>query len=170
MEMSIVPENLAAISAAFAAAPDITLKHLARAIDASLLYASREIEERTPTGANQLLRKSMLASESVDFAKPIQGGLLGVVGTSIDYAVPVELGTQPHFPPLAPLADYAVAKMGVERKRANTVAYFIARKIAKHGTTGAFMFREGAKQTEPYLNQQIQEAMQDALAEIGGMA
>jgi len=170
MELSIVPENMAAIQAAFASAPEITLKHVARAIDESLLLAQREIAERTPTGAHQLLRKSILAAEAVDFAKPVPGGVMGVVGTSINYAVPVELGTRPHFPPLAPLEDWAVAKLGVERTQAKSVAWAIAKKIAKTGTTGAFMFRDGFAAVEPYIQTRLVKAVDDALAEIAGQA
>jgi len=170
MELSIELQNLAAIQQAFAVAPDVTLKHLARAVDESLLLAQREIAERTPTGAHQLLSKSILASSAVEFAKPVPGGLLGVVGTSIDYAVPVELGTKPHFPPLAPLEDWAVAKLGVERGRAKGVAFVIARKIAKTGTAGAFMFKEGFAAVEPYIQNRMAKAVDDALAEIAGPA
>jgi len=170
MELSIVPENMAAIQAAFTAAPDITLKHLRVAINECLLLAQREVGERTPTGANQLLRKSIFSAEAVEFAKPVPGGLMGTVGTSLNYAIPVELGTQPHFPPLAPLEDWVVAKLGIERDKAAGVALSIARKIAHHGTQGAFMFRDGLQAIQPYVDARLQRAAEDALAEIGGMA
>ncbi|MDD5276742.1 MAG: hypothetical protein PHR16_11770 [Methylovulum sp.] len=170
MELSIVPENLAAIQAAFASAPDIMLRHLSVAIDEGLLLAQREIAERTPAGAHQLLRKSILAGEAVEYAHPVPGGVMGVVGTSINYAVPVELGTSPHFPPLAPLEDWAIAKLGMERTQAKSVAWAIAKKIATVGTDGAFMFRDGFAAVNPYIQTRLAKAVDDALAEIAGQA
>ncbi|MCU0515233.1 MAG: HK97 gp10 family phage protein, partial [Anaerolineae bacterium] len=50
----------------------------------------------------------------------------GVVGTNVKYAAAVELGSRPHYPPIAPL------KVWARRKGLN--AYAVANAIAKRGT------------------------------------
>ena len=79
--------------------------------------------------------------------------ILGVVGTPIRYAWPVELGRRPggRMPPVEPIADWAVAQLGIEREEARGVAFAIARKIAREGTEGAGMFRAGLEAAEPEM-------------------
>ena len=64
------------------------------------------------------------------------------------YAVPVELGTGPHMPPIRPLADWAEHKLGVAPEKARSVGYRIARKIAAKGTDGAHMFERAFTSNE----------------------
>lgn len=44
------------------------------------------------------------------------------------YAAPVEFGSRPHFPPIAPLSDWSRKKLGID------LGYVIARKISLVGT------------------------------------
>lgn len=128
--------NAAAIARAFDAAPEIVLDEFEAATWEAELLLQREVQELTPVGATGLLRQSISAREPRRLADQV----IGEVGTSIAHALPVELGTRPHFPPIRPLADWAVAKLGVGRDQAERVGYLIARKIAQRGTKGAAMF------------------------------
>lgn len=162
MEIKVDLVRLAEIQSMLAQVPAVTERHTRIAITKGLMLLQREIAEATPTGANQLLRKSIIA-------QPVQvseSGLIGVVGTSLNYAVPVEIGTRPHFPPLAPLQDWVVAKLGIEKKRAKSVAFLIARKISKQGTKGAFMFRDTFKRLQPTINGYFSQARQAIIAEL----
>lgn len=129
-------EGLAELQAAWAKAPDLVAEELTAAIWEASLYLQREVQEGTPVGATSLLRNSIIAQA------PERDGerITGEVTTGLSYAAPVEIGTRPHFPPIAPLQDWAVAKLGVSAEESRGVAFAIARKIAREGTQGAKMF------------------------------
>lgn len=63
--------------------------------------------------------------------------IIGNVQTSVRYAQPVETGSKPHWPPIAPLRLWAKRKLGDER-----LAFAVARAIARRGTRGAHMFEK----------------------------
>ena len=192
MELAIHLEGAQQIQAMLAQYPAIIEKHLEAATEEALMLLQREIAERTPLGANQLLRGSIAGKDAIAVTM-IPNGLLGVIGTSNDYAIPVELGTKPHFPwdkdnDCLPetLVDWVIAKLPVgqavsiktgkplkaksTRKAAEDVAWLVARKISQKGTEGAFMFRDGFAATEPYIQGLYKQAMNNALAEIKGLS
>jgi len=105
------------------------------AITEALLLLEREIKDDMPVGATNTLKGSIthaLRGTPVD--------LSGKVFTPINYAMSVELGTKPHFPPIDPLTDWVKAKFDIQGAEARSVAFLIARKIAKKGTKGAHTF------------------------------
>lgn len=139
--------GLEEIAALFEAAPEIVLDEMTAAtVEASLLL-EREIKELTPVGATGALRQSIAAR-----LPRMQGSaLVGSVGSSLAHALPVELGTRPHFPPIEPIIDWLhSAPQGqalMQRVHADDsealyyeVALGIARKIAARGTLGVGMF------------------------------
>jgi hypothetical protein len=173
MHLALSITGLDEIAALWARAPEVVERHLRAAMTEAELLLQREVVDATPTGANQLLRKSITAESPVSTVD----GLIGVVdvadvqgryGSVLNYAAAVELGTKPHFPPLEPLADWAVAKLGVDKSAAEEVAMAIARKISHHGTEGAFMFRDTARAQEGQVNAMFERAMDAAVAELGG--
>jgi hypothetical protein len=116
-------------------APAIAREEMERSVEEALLLLERELKENTPVGAHGLLRGSIthqLRGQSLSDGL----GVAGTVGSSLSYALPVELGTKPHFPPLEPLRDWVEKKLGVDPKRSGHVAYLVARKIARKGTQG----------------------------------
>jgi len=65
----------------------------------------------------------------------IMGGQGAEIYTNVNYAQPVEFGSKPHFPPIAPLSDWSRKKLGLD------LGYVIARKISQEGTPAKpFMF------------------------------
>lgn len=66
---------------------------------------------------------------------PLTGSVVGVVGSVVDYAPYIELGTKPHFPPLAALEVWA--------QRHGTTAQAVAMAIARRGTK-AYRYLQGA--------------------------
>ncbi|MFP3386732.1 hypothetical protein, partial [Tritonibacter sp. SIMBA_163] len=69
----------------------------------------------------------------------VDDGVIGIVGTAALHAVPVEMGSKPHFPPIQPLEDWAHHKLDLPAEEARGAAFAIARKIAAKGTEGAHM-------------------------------
>ncbi len=120
-------------------APRIAHEELEAGLEESLALLERETKEATPTGAHGLLRGSVthaLMGEAIADGR----GVAGKVYSPLNYALPVELGTKPHFPPIAPLRDWVEKKLGVPEHESASVAFLIARKIAAKGTKGAKMF------------------------------
>lgn len=145
----------------FATAPAICREELLRAMTEADLLLEREIKDATPTGAHQLLRKSFFSREQVT-----PTGVLGIVGSPLPYAVPVELGTRPHRPPVEPLIDWARAKFGLDDQAAQSVAWAVATKISKKGTQGAFMVQNTFKRLQPTLARLFDQAAQRIVARL----
>lgn len=127
--------DVAKLAIAIRQAPEIVADELRRFVTTATLHLQAEVQDRTPT-THGTLRTSIIGN-----VRPIDGiGFEGIVGTSLSYAIPVELGTKPHMPPIEPLAQWARQKLGATGKEAYRAAWGIARKIARVGTTGHFMF------------------------------
>jgi len=96
--------------------------------DATLMV-SRSAKERAPVDTGRL--RATITPE----IRREGNTTLGVVGSNVKYAAAVELGSKPHFPPLAALENWA--------RRHGTTAYVVARAIARRGTK-AKRFLQGA--------------------------
>lgn len=129
--------GLAELQAAWRQDAQICREELGAAMDEADALVEREVKELTPT-THGLLRGSISSEVSVG-----QDNVIGVVGTSMNYALPVEIGTRPHFPPIEPLIDWVRAKLGIPEREARGVAFLVARKISRVGTEGAHMFGRG---------------------------
>jgi hypothetical protein len=108
----------------------------------SVQYLQESVKEATPVGVfgeEGGLRGSI-------FGKVTGASLLelkGVVSSAAKYAEPVELGTRPHWLPVAAipaLAKWAQVKLGKTGPEAVQMAWGIRGTIAKRGTRGHFMF------------------------------
>ncbi len=163
MEIHIDTNDVAQLSALWDKAPAITAEEMLRGVTEANLLIEREVKERTPVGVGggAGLRGSI---HSIERRTPHT--VIGVVGTSMNYAVPVELGTKPHFPPVAPIKDWVIAKLGVAADKAEGIAWAVAKKIASKGTEGAEMFTTGLNATEPQINRIMHTATARVLERI----
>lgn len=112
--------------------PAVVREELEAAVTEADLLLAREVAERAPVGAGGAagLKGSIFHVEEINDAR-----VVGLVSTSVAHAVPVELGTRPHFPPLEPLIDWVKAKFGISsEKEARGAAFLVARKISRKGT------------------------------------
>lgn len=139
-------------------APRITQEEIERSMLEALLLLEREIKDATPVGAHGLLRGSYTHA----LRGAARGEVVGEVGSPLNYALPVELGTKPHFPPVAALRDWVEKKLGVDPARSASVAFLVARKIAKRGTKGAKM----ATNTFANNAQQVLQILEAAVPRI----
>lgn len=136
LKIEIDAHEVVDLAAAWRKAPEMVAEELTRSVLESELLLEREAKEGTPT-ASGILRGSISAREPRRLADRV----IGVVGTSIAYAIPVELGTRPHWPPVQPLIDWARVKLGLPQEEAEDVGFLVARKISVKGTEGAHMFQ-----------------------------
>lgn len=158
-------------------APTATVKVLMGAMQEATIVAQREVVERAPVAWGNLagsINRQVQASAS---------GVEGIVGTNVPYALWVEEDTKPHWAPLEPLIAYVRKKklsgvyslktqrrMGgkdVKAAQDEAVARMIRFKIAKHGTTGQHMFRDGLQAATPEIRRIFDEAIRDIVGVLG---
>lgn len=135
MQIHVDVRNAAQITAAFANAPAMVLDELATAMNSAVAYLARESAENTPTAAGTL-RSGWITSVDVLAAAD---QVVGRVTNPLPYALPVELGTKPHFPPLAPLINWVEQKLHLAGPEAESAARGIQRKIGRYGSPGMGM-------------------------------
>lgn len=163
MEIRLTALNDARVLAALGDSPELFARTFEPAVWQASLLAQREIVERTPRGVTTALANSIQARDPEILAD----GVIGAVGTSLDYAEPVELGSRPHFPPIEPLQLWVQAKLGIsDPDESERVAYAIAWKIKARGTEGAFMFRDGLAAVEDQVRAIYSRAGETFLGEL----
>lgn len=135
---------LASLQRGLRESPDFTERALLSAMTQGTLLVEREVKENMPRGATGLTAASVTSDA---FATP--AGVLGVVGSSQPSAMFVELGTKPHMPPVAALVPWVRAVLGIrDPGEARSVAFLVARKIARRGTKAKQPFGRALAATE----------------------
>ena len=104
-------------------------------------------------GGDAGLRGSINGQVRVPFGDVLEGA----VGSPLAYAAPVEYGTKPHFPPVAPLELWCRRVLGLDAQEARSVAFAIAIKISKKGTEGAHMFEKTMKELAPWIESELRD-------------
>jgi hypothetical protein len=89
------------------------------------------------------------------------------VGADV-YAAPVETGTRPHMPPASALLPWIQKRFGIEdEKQALSMAFAVAKSIAKKGTQGHQMFSRGLDALEPLAAPILERELAVAFAAHG---
>ena len=105
----------------------------------AVLILEREAKAGAPVGVSGRL-KSGITSE----VRGVAGGVTGVVGSNVKYAPPVELGTQPFWPPWGPgtsLARWAQLK--------GLSAFLVARAISRKGIRAQEFLQQAFERRKP---------------------
>jgi hypothetical protein len=168
MMLAIGLEGFAELDAAWRRAPDIVREEMTGAMWEAELLLERAVQEKTPVGV-YVLRPSISARAP----EVSQDVVIGEVGTSVAHAVPVELGTRPHFPPVEALEDWVMRKLGVPEQEAHGVAFLVARKIAARGTPAVGMFHRSFTEKQPQVEiifANARSRIAERLAARGGAA
>lgn len=151
--------DLQRLEAAFQAAPEMVQAELQRFMTEAVVLLQSGTQERTPT-THGTLRASIIGNV-VPVAEGL--GVQGVVGSALNYAEAVELGTRPHMPPVAPLIDWVRQKFGLKGDDARAAAWRVARRIAQRGTPAAGMFHFAWRDSQD----EIRERFMATLVRIG---
>lgn len=67
----------------------------------------------------------------------------------------MEYGTEPHFPPIAPLIVWATRKFAVDEHEAEAIAWGVAKKIAREGIAPRGMFARGIARMQAIVPDEI---------------
>ena len=158
-------QGAAELSRLWEKSPAIAREELLSAVTEVDLMIEREVKENTPVGVGGGggLRGSIFSEESA-----FDTNIIGVVGTAQPYAIAVELGTKPHFPPVEPLKDWVRQKLDVPAADVSRVAWLVARKIAAKGTEGKFMFTNAMRDTRARALQRFELARERIRDRLSG--
>lgn len=133
-------------------------RHIQEAMQRSVEWTRTQVVEKTPGGSTGMLRKR--TGTAVDVTQTSPYNIHGEVFTDIIYAIPVEEGTKPHFPPRAAILYWVERKLGLSGKAAENASWAICTAIAKRGTKGQHMFEQGYVEAEPYIIKQFEQAVE----------
>lgn len=169
MELTAEIPGLQVLDRAWAQCPELVVTEMTAAMWQSELLLQRAVRVLTPVGVGTAggLRGSIFS------ATPEISGqtVIGVVGSPLNYAEPVELGTKPHWAPIEPLLDWVIHKLGKTQAEAEGIARSIQLNIAHHGTPAAGMFHRGLNQTRDQIEQFFAQAVgRIAMGLTGGLA
>ncbi|MBP8980848.1 MAG: hypothetical protein KBG09_06350 [Syntrophobacterales bacterium] len=131
-------------------------------ITEALLLAEGAIKEKTPVGAGPTHLRDTIFHKVQGYGTPIWG----LVSTPAKYGEPVELGTRPHFPPVAPIQHWVEKKLGYSGKEAKSIAYLIARSIWRRGTKGQKMFSRSFRDLESRIVGILNRIPDDIVAKL----
>jgi hypothetical protein len=111
------------------------------------LRAEQIVKQHTPVGATGNLTTDVFAELHQPAPNLVE--IVSVHPPADVYSGPVETGTKPHFPPSSALVLWVKQKLQVgDEKQALSIAFAIAKTIAKRGTKGAHMFQLAGNQVQ----------------------
>lgn len=96
-----------------------------------------------------LLRNSVAWRIPTIDGRTIEGG----VGTNVAYALPIEFGARPHWPPLELIEFWVRRRLRVAESQVRSVAFLVARKIARKGTAPRQIFALGLEEATPKMTE-----------------
>ncbi len=165
--VSVQIAGLPDLVALWARAPELVADQLAGATRRAQLLLVREIAERTPTGVTGLLRQGTIAEQPLRLADQV----IGVVSNPVPHAVPVELGTRPHWAPIEPLRDWVRQTWDLRTEaEVDAAALSLQRKIAARGTPAIGMFHRAFVQCRPQIEAMYMRAHRRIVAQLAGDA
>ncbi|MHC1726501.1 MAG: hypothetical protein AB9866_10905 [Syntrophobacteraceae bacterium] len=134
--------------------PEVTALEMRAGLRIIAARAEKVMVEKTPRGVGA---QGGLAGSIHGEVTAYGQGWAARIGTPLEYGQVIELGRRPgqRMPPVAPIALWAVRKLGVPQADARSVAYVIARKIAIKGFPGKFMARNTLKELETWIIEEL---------------
>lgn len=169
MRVELDMQTVNALEHAWRVAPELVREELTAAMWEAELLLQREVQELTPVGVTSAggLKGSILAREP----EVLGNSVIGVTGTPVAYAVPVEFGTKPHpvsEAGVTALTDWAMHKLGYTEKEAKKVAYGIAWNIRHHGTPAVGMFHRAFAANQAQVVRMFDAARTRIVARLAG--
>lgn len=144
-------QGLDAIQKAYAKAPVIFDEEAKLFLDEITLHLVAEVVDRTPTRSG-LLRSSMAGTVQ---KTPL--GWSSIIGTPLDYAPPVELGSKPH-------------EIRPKNKKALAFNGRVVKVVHHPGTKGAFMFKRTVEANSALVQERSDAAVARITQRMGGPA
>jgi hypothetical protein len=120
--------------------PELLRQAVRGALEESGAFVEAQVRQRTPQGVGG----SASGLRASIFSEVRDSPLQAVIGSNLPYALPVEFGSRPHFPPVQALIPWVQKFISLKNgETAEGVAFLIARAIARRGTPPREMFKSG---------------------------
>jgi len=124
------------------------------------------IKKRCPRGVFK--GAGLMGSIKYEVTKALTSGMMAFVNGEIysdcPYAEYPETGTRPHMPPVEPLKLWVRRILNIaDEKEAESVAWAIAKTIAKYGTKAKPYFRPGIEENIPKFESVMKQAFDEDL-------
>lgn len=100
----------------------------------------------------------------------VTGGGVDVLGRAFNplaYAPPVERGARAHWPPRGPIEAWVRRKLGVSEREVRSVAFLVARKISRVGTSGAAMAHRAVEEVGPRIEARFRAGLATIIQRLG---
>lgn len=144
MNITIDASAITTLNEAWKHAPEMVIEELTAATYEGEMLLEREVKELTPTGVGAAGGlKGNIQSQTPEV---LGNNVIGMVGSTLNYAESVELGTRPHpvsADGVMAIEDWVRHKLGISDDEAEGIAYAIAWKIRMRGTPAVGMFHRG---------------------------
>jgi hypothetical protein len=131
------------------------------AMQEATLLLEREVKFRTPVGATEAARGSIQSATELLRGRTLE--VRGTVTSALRYIQPLEKGSRPHWAPIAPLKIWARRVLGDEG-----LAFAVRAAIARRGTKGAYMFRDGAAASKGRIERILRRGVELWARRLGG--
>jgi hypothetical protein len=148
--------------------PDQLHASMLRAVNSSLILLEGDARENSPVGVSGQMRDRWAHKSEVS----APGAIIGRVGSSLQrpfpYPVVIEFGRQPgSMPPPAALKRWVHLKLGVPKEEEASVAFLVARAIAKRGTKPQQPLFRSWQKNEAQINQLFVTAFNELIKRLG---
>jgi hypothetical protein len=156
MELTIDLEGFARLDAAFRQAPEIVTEEMDKFARAAVRNLESDVKDFTPVRTGHL-SDSIIGVVTRGALGVTEVGVLGVVGTVVPYAIPVELGAKPH-------------RIEARNKQALHFGNITVRAVNHPGTPAFGMFHRAFAANRPILQENFTAAIERALRRIAQTA
>ena len=168
IQIGIDTSEIRGLAALWKHAPQIVGEELYKAVLQADLLLAGDLKQQLPRGAGGLSGGAGLAGSVFTDEQLLSDNVIGMVGSPLPYAEYVELGTKPHFPPIAPIEDWVQAKLNItDEDEKRDVAFLIARKISRVGTKADGTWARVVEADKPEVMRIIAEGVERVLDRLG---
>jgi len=154
IEVKLEIHGLKELQALMQRYPQIAGEEMVRSMNQALVVTQAAATERAPVGVSGDLRRSI----NFEIRNAVGANIVGAVGPSVEYGAPVEYGSVPHYPPLAPLVLWVERKLQVSDDKVMGVARAIQHKIGRSGTKEKPYMRPAWEAVKDRVNELFAEA------------
>lgn len=145
MSWSVVTEGVDEVIDDFNDVSKNMPRSLSNAVRMATKLWERGARQKAPVDTG-VLRASITSS-----VRSSQDAVTGVTGSNVKYALWVEEGTPPHWPPIKALEGWA--------RRHGTTAYVVARAISKRGTKAVWYMRNTYNENKSRVEKLVDDAI-----------
>lgn len=137
--------------------PNLSEKHINKAINRSLIKIQDQAKKNAPSGDTQQLRQNWILKMG-RFAGSLESG---AKNKGYQYGLAVEFGTRPHY---MPVKNNPMFQLWATRRGLNP--YMVARSIARKGTKAKPFFQPAIESSKDFIEKEFDKALTNLIKEL----